>query len=152
MIELVDCDELLDGKSYEGKSNNIEFNLDKLKSLKHEFGDLCPLNIDQLKIKGQYGDKSFNYISIEMLGCNQDVCLSDSELTNTEFNIMTLRALPNQDLETMDTAAVSYTTEASYYKRLWPEVSQRTNMFYMRSSIEYNTHWYDIFDQKFEQK
>ena len=49
-IQLVDCDELIDGNALEGQSNNKDFNFDELKSLGHEFGDLCPLGIDQVAI------------------------------------------------------------------------------------------------------
>ena len=49
-IQMVDCDEFIDGNAYEGQSNSKDFNFDVLKSLGHEFGDLCPLGIDQVAI------------------------------------------------------------------------------------------------------
>ena len=67
-----------------------------------------------------------------MLGCNQEDCLSDSEITNSAINIITMKAFPNRDLFTIDTEEVSFSLEASR-KHLWPEVSQRSNIFYMRS-------------------
>lgn len=69
-IDLVQCNEFLPGGAYEGQANNENFDFAALDKLKKKFGFLCPLNITDMSVQGQYGSDTFNYVRIGVEGCN----------------------------------------------------------------------------------
>lgn len=54
------------GGAYEGRSNNKSFDLEGLKKLNKKYGLLCPLNTQDMRLTGQYGDEYFDYAKIEI--------------------------------------------------------------------------------------
>ena len=68
-IEMVDCNELLPGGSHEDKQNNKNFDLEILNNFGSDLGYLCPINIEDLTVSGYFGSDIFNYVIIEVLGC-----------------------------------------------------------------------------------
>ena len=72
---MVDCRELLDKKDGTNYSNNENFDIKKIiKSLNKKF--LCPKDLDELTLQGNYGDDIFKFIKITIEGCqlNEDEC------------------------------------------------------------------------------
>ena len=96
-IELVNCKELMPGGMHEGKSNNENFDLGRTLSLNPESDLLCPIDIGGLDLQGEYGADVFIYAKIYVEGCKLETekCKSDAELSETVFNLYTLKQLPN---------------------------------------------------------
>ena len=62
-VELFDCHELIDEKDGTNNSNNESFDIKKIyKSLSGNF--LCPKNLDEMIVQGNYGDDEFKFVKI----------------------------------------------------------------------------------------
>ena len=67
-VEMVDCRELIDEKDGTNYSNNENFDIEKMiQSLKGNF--LCPKNVDEMIVQGNYGDDEFKFVKITVDGC-----------------------------------------------------------------------------------
>ena len=61
-----------------------------------KFGYLCPINIEEMSVQGQFGSSIFNYVRISLEGCDLgDECLPDEEVSGTYFGFVHLRAHPS---------------------------------------------------------
>ena len=89
---MVDCKELLPEGAYEGHSNNEEFSIQLLDSMKSQNTTfLCPTGIDSLTLAGDYFSDNFSYFKIQILSCDLgDECATYEEIANTKINFVSL--------------------------------------------------------------
>ena len=121
-IEMVDCTEYLEG------GRLAHFELGKKKILvdnislgrKRDATFLCPYVETDLKVRGHFGSIRFDYVKLNIEGCNLgDLCFSDEVINGWTVNFMSSRAHPSllgDDLGNVVTQNVDY----SYFKHIDP--------------------------------
>ena len=135
-LSLVQCSELLPGGQYEDQSREEYTYLDLLVGRKGE-DFLCPNDLDQHGLQGNYGMPVFEYIEIMLLGCALEPateCMGDVELAKKSFNFAFLSPQPvidNDDREQL----VQYRADISHFFYYDPTIIQTKNIFFMQSKI-----------------
>ena len=71
--------------------------------------------------------------------------MSDEELKNEKLNVIIRNQYANLIGNDSDDV-ISSNADFTFMKIIDPKASQLTNMFFMESTIEYNSHTFDIFD------
>ena len=90
---MVNCLDLLKNDDVDGaqKFNNDKFDLEKLmQTTGHEY--LCPANLDEVILEGEFGDEVFRYLKFSFEGCQMEIndCLPPEEITGYYFNFVSL--------------------------------------------------------------
>ena len=114
----------MQGGVHEGKTNNEDFSFEQLFRLKKGgLGYLCPIGVEKMSVQGNFGSESFNYVKIEVEGCDlgeaEGDCMSDDELIFQSVNFVNLRAYPSL-LGNNPDEIVAYSLDTTYFKMLDP--------------------------------
>ena len=146
---MIDCREFLEGGQYEDiydNDNKMKL-ISKLTEVKHDAKFLCPHNVEKLNVRGHYGARYFDYVSIKVRACDQgpEFCYPIEQAINRSMNFYQLRASPSLENAQAE-EVISYTADLSYVKFVDPNVEQHTNIFFMSSEITYSDNIWDIFD------
>ena len=94
IIRMVNCQDLkqADGK-YESVNSN--FDLDTYLAGKPNSEFLCPKDLDELILQGDFGDDFFSFFRIRVKGCDKDDCLPTENVSGTYINLVILKAFAN---------------------------------------------------------
>ena len=102
-------------------------------------------------MQGQYGSSVFNYVKIGVIGCDPTLleegeeCLPYEEVSGTGFNFVHLRAHPSL-IGNDEESVVSFSQESVYFKQINVGLSQRTNLYIMKSVLRLKDNIFDIYD------
>ena len=86
--------------------------------LKSDQNFLCPVGLDSLKIRGDFGADNFDFVKISVIGCDlgQDLCLSDPEIANKTFNLNMLKAFPSlYGVDEDRSQVIRYTEDSTHF-------------------------------------
>ena len=121
---MVDCTELRKGGKHEafGQIYNQAFSLDTLLRrglLEGRISDdfLCPINIDSLNVQGGFESDVFQYVKIELAGCQlgPNECAPDDEVARNVFNLVTSESIPNVLGQTREEQVIHLTGMSSFF-------------------------------------
>ena len=137
---MVDCEEIWKAN----KLNNKHFEFEKLRTSVFKLEWLCPSGLENLDVRGSWGDNYFDYVRIRLYGCDQgNDCASTKELSNETFNIALLKAIPNLLGEDKQ-ETILYETSKSMFFYTEPKLHQMTNIYLMESSISLEDNIWDL--------
>ena len=79
---MVDCLSLLDDPDYENFHVSTKLLVESILNTKKDKRFLCPVNLESLVVRGHYGAAYFDYVRIQVIGCNlgTDECYNDQDL------------------------------------------------------------------------
>ena len=145
-LELVRCEELWKKNAF----NNQNFQYSKLQQGKKPFGWLCPSELESLEVRGSWGAPNFDYVQINLLGCNLgSECIPKEELHRRVFNLSILKARPNLLAENKE-ETILYETDMSTFFYVEPRMYQTENIYLMESTITLEDNIWDLlkFDEQ----
>ena len=138
---MVSCSELLPGGAFEDYGNifNDYLSLDTLLNGPNNEKYMCPLNLDSMLVEGSYEDEIFQYVKIEVSGCQlgPDQCTEDKLVAQENFKVVMSNASPNILAQNED-EVINYMNDARHFYFLDPSHIQTENMFFGSSSISMN--------------
>ena len=69
----------------------------KFKMLQSDQNLLCPVGLESLTIRGDFGADNFDFVKISVIGCDlgPDLCFTDAEIAKKTFNLPMLKAFPS---------------------------------------------------------
>ena len=91
-LNMVNCKDLIDKKDGTNLSNNDKMNLKNMLSGRKSSNFLCPKDLDEIILEGDFGDQVFRYAKISIEGCNEEEldCLPSKDLNGVYFNFVML--------------------------------------------------------------
>ena len=145
-LELMDCSELF--MLQDGILNQDKLAFKRVINLQKrdnkEF--LCPVNIDDLLVSGHFGSELFQFVNIELQGCNlREGCFPDDELYKLTFNFLFLTAHPNILGREKD-EVIRFNEDTSHYYYLDPTHTHRDNIYFMESTLTLKDNIWDIYE------
>ena len=143
-ITLVDCKELLPGGAYENQSNSQIIDYANIYKGRRQASFLCPTDIDQLYVQGNFGSDIFEYVKIAVKPCVEGNCVAKEDFPDAGTSIVMTKAQPDifsKDRETV----INYSTEISDYYAIDPLTRQILTMYFYQAEINLRDFFYDIF-------
>lgn len=112
-ITLIDCKKLLAGETGFEKNTALKFTFDELLADLDLSDYLCPVGIEALPLRGEFGEAYFNYVSFKVFGCDlgPEKCMSDDDIPTKTFDVVKMSSLPNILLENDSKSYVEYTRD-----------------------------------------
>ena len=113
---------------------------------------LCPeITEDSFLLKGDFYAQEFEFIRIQILGCDlvdedgNDLCAPDEEVNETIVSVISTKALPTVGSDKFETMA-TYSTGIPFLEFLNVDRQSNTNLFYMQSTVSLENNQYNPFE------
>ena len=120
-----------------GLSTNEYFNPYSLVGRFYGSKFICP-NSDLMKLKGTYASDDFNYLEIEIFGCDLpgDACSDISELNNLPINLITMSSHVDFEAKSGGDDVISYGLDTSNFLIMdQTNMIKSMNLFYQKSKV-----------------
>ena len=95
-IEMVDCMKLKEDPDFENFHDSTKLLVESIQKTRQNTNFLCPINYENLVVRGHYGATYFDYVRIFVYGCDLgDECFPNQTIQQRSINYISMKAHPS---------------------------------------------------------